>query len=114
MRSILFVIGKDGCAGVDIGDVITPIYNIAGSCKKVWRDLAQDDLVEPDIVILHGIHVADPGIGAQAKASLWVFHKVDVPYEVKFIPFGPDIGFEGDGELFVLGIGCAGSNGGDP
>ena len=108
------IIGGNGRLGIIAGNIIPPVYDIPGPGVEVVGDPPVDDLIEPDIIILHGIDVADPGIGAQAEAGLRVFHEVDITDKVKFVSFRPDIGLEGNGELFILGVVRAGGDGGDP
>src|SRR3984957_7367255 len=114
LRAVFFIIRGNGGFGIDTGNIIPPVYDVASTDVKVVGDPAVDDLIEPDVIILHGIDVADPGIGAQAETGLRVFHEVDIAYEIELVSFCPDIGLQRNRELFILGVVRAGGDGGEP
>ncbi len=114
LRTVLFIIRGDGRLGIDTGDIIPPVYDVAAADVEVVGDPAVDDLIEADVIILHGIDVADPGIGSQTETGLRVFHEVDIADKIELVSFCPDIGLQGNGELFILGVVRAGGDGGDP
>jgi len=114
LRAVFLIIGGDGGFGIDTGNIIPPVYDVTSSDVEVVGDPAVDDLIEPDVIILHGIDVTNPGVGAQPEAGLRVFHEVDIADEIELVSFCPDIGFEGNRELFILGVVRAGGDGGYP
>src|ERR1700722_3324580 len=87
LRAVFFIIRGNGGFGIDTGNIIPPVYDVASTDVKVVGDPAVDDLIEPDVIILHGIDVADPGIGAQAKPARGYFMKWISPTKLNLFPF---------------------------
>ncbi len=68
--------------------------------------------MKPQVTVVDIVTAVRICIPAESIGEGGVFQITPVGDDIIFIPFGPDIGLDGEDDLFVLGIGDAGQDGG--
>ena len=68
--------------------------------------------MKPQIAVVDIIAAVHASIAAEPVGLGGVLQVAPVGDNIVFIPFGPDIGLDGEDDLFVLGVGDAGEDGG--
>ena len=69
--------------------------------------------MKPQVAIVDIVTAVRAGIPAESIGQGGVFQIAPVGDDIVFISFGPDIGLDGEDDLFVLGVGDAGQDGGE-
>jgi hypothetical protein len=70
----------------------------------------QDDLVKPEVQVVHRILVFNVGVGTQAKCALRVLVEAIIAYETERVIVGPYFGLNGEGKLFILRVANVGGD----
>jgi hypothetical protein len=91
-----------------VPDTPLQFHHISEPRKEIGYDMGLQYLRETKEIVIQQFLIFDIGVGAEAIGVLRVFIKPIVAQQVKLAVFCPDIGFYGNGELFILRIGGAG------